>query len=406
MGSEISCIVSNSTRIGIGTINKSGSVCRFYTWDGSLGGGSLYGQNESYEVDASGILAVIVVDDTFVIFDTKGRLMQLSGISGTFQEIARLPLEGSPLKLPVSTATGRPVHFNGMSLVNGNIEILINAQLWDTNSTVKEQVPSGIWCFDRRSGSFYPKRSIATTKSGGTITDYGASQLSLVGALTEIEVNSTDITRGSVNGKILVGCDYYTTATVTKSGVFYDDSADTLAKAGILTTQKIFSPNVKDSWHRIYAFVRKFLNSTDKIVCKYRTEEDESVEATITYASTTTFSVPTASFSTAPAVGDEIEILRGIGAGRTAHLTVVTTNGANYDCTVDETITGAVGQTATGRFQSWRKIASFSNQTDDIAEFPIGDTSNWIQFRIFFLWTGKNELHGLTVGHTANQKIE
>lgn len=404
VGSELSCIASKSDLIGIGTINKSGSTCKFYVWDGSQASGP----NNYYKLYASGILAVIVVDDTFVVFDTKGRLLQLNG--GTFTELARLPLGGATLKLPLSTPTSRPVHFNGMSLVDGNIEILINTQLWETNSPIKENVPSGIWCYDRRTKNFYHKRSIGLTKSGGTITDYGASKLSLVGALSEVEVISTDITQGSINGQVLAGCSYFTTATVTKSGIFYDDSNDTLQKAAVMVSGKMFSPNIKDNWRRFYCRLRKFLNSTDKIVLKARSKEDVAVEATITYTSTTQFTVPTASFSTAPSVGDEVEILQGIGAGRCAHITVISTNGANYEVTVDETITGATTQTAKARFQTWRKIGTFSSQTDDVMDFPLTDSeisaSVWIQFKLWILWTGKNEIHDFVIANTANQEIE
>ena len=407
IGSRLSCIASNTNRIGIGTINQSGSRCKFYTWDGSKGGGGTYGPNAEYNLDAGGIFSVIVVDDVFVVFDTKGRLLQLNGIGGTFEELASLPLEGRTLKIP-SGATGSPVHYNGMALVDENIEILIDTTLGDTNGTVKENCPSGVWCYDRKTKSFYHKRPVGLTKSGGTITDYGASKLSLVGALAEVEVISSDITQGSTNGKILLGCDYYTTATVTKSGVFYDDTNDTLQKAGIFITQKIFSDQITDTWKHIYLRFRRFLNSTDKIVVKYRTEEDEPTEATITYATTTTLTVPTASFTTAPVVGDEIEILQGVGAGRCCHITIIATNGANYEITVDETITGATTQTAKARFQTWQKIDSYNSQSDEIFPCPIteGNTSVWVQFKVWILWTGKNELYDCIISNSTNEEID
>lgn len=402
VGSQLSCIASNSSRVGVGTINVSGSTCKFYTWNGTQASGA----NESYHLDANGILAVIVVDDVFTIFDTKGRLMQLNG--GTFVELARLPLENLSLKISTGVATTRPVHYNGMALIDGNIEILVNAQLLNSGSTVKENCPSGVWCYDRVTRSFYHKRSIGLTKSGGTITDYGASKLSLVGALAEVEVLHADA--GTPNGKVLAGCDYYTTATVTKSGIFYADENDTLQKAGVLVTSKIFSQNITDTWKKVYARFRRFLNSTDKIVIKARVEEDEPTEATITYTSTTTFTVPTASFTTAPAVGDEVEIIQGVGSGRTAHITVVTTSAPNYAITVDETITGATTQTAKARFQTWVKLGSYNAQTDEFVKYPIQSNqigaSVWVQIKIWFLFTGKNELHDIIVSNSGNELIE
>lgn len=407
VGSSISCIGSNSSRIGIGTINKSGSECKFYKWDGSQSSGP----NGYHKIDASGVLAQTILDDEFVVFDTKGRLLQLNGgDNGTFVELAKLPLEGASLKVPISTATSRPVHYNGMSInEEGNIEILINTQLWDTNGTVKENCPSGVWCYDRKTKNFYHKRGFGLTKSGGTITDYGASKLSLVGALAHVEVVTTDITQGSINGKLLAGVQYYTDATTTKNGLFYDDSNDTLQKVGIFVTGKIFSSNVKEAWKQTIARIRKFLSSTDRIVVKYQVSDNEPVEATITYTSTTTLTVPTASFSTAPSVGYEIEILQGVGAGRCPHITAISTSGSNYVITVDETITGATTQTAKGRFQNWKKSVSFSNQTDDIPNFPFPSelgASSWVKIKIWCLFTGKNEIYDMIFESNVNKKIE
>lgn len=408
VGSRISCIASNTSRIGIGTLNRSGTTCKFYTWDGSLGGGGTYGPNEEYTLDATGILAVIVVDDVFTIFDTKGRLSQLNG--GTFTEIARLPIDELPLKVP-SVATQSPVHYNGMNYVDGNIEILINTQLWDTNGTTYEKCPSGIWCYDRETKHFYHKRSLGHTKSGDTIVEYGQPKLALVGALSEVElVVTSSPAQGTVNGKILVGADYYTNATTTKSGIFYDDSNDTLQKAGYFVTQKIYSNNITDVWNKIVVrFGRKFLNSTDKVVIKARTEDDTPTEATITYTSTTTFTVLASNFATNPAVGDEVEILQGVGAGRTAHITAVSGT-TTLTITVDETITGATTQTSKARFQTWKKVGTYNAQTDDFYKVPFDmsqlGSSPWIQVKVWILWTGKNEIADLIISNKGQELIE
>ena len=418
VGSKITCIASNTSRIGIGTLNRSGSTCKFYTWDGSLGGGGTYGPNEEYNLDASGILAVIVVDDVFTVFDTKGRLSQLNG--GTFVEIARLPVDELPLKIP-SVATGNPVHYNGMSLVDGNIEILINTQLWDTNGTIYEKCPSGVWCYDRETKHFYHKRSLGHTKAAGTIVEYGQSKLSAVGALAEVELLVTSSpAQGSVNGKILVGADYYTTATVVKSGIFYDDSADTLQKAFSFTTQKIYSQDLESKsltglWKWIYMVLgRRLLTSTDKIVFKARNREDTPSEATITYVNTTSFTVTLASTDNTLVVGDEVEILQGVGAGRCAHITAISgAHAASQTITVDETITGATTQTAKARFQSWKKVFSFTQSDDsarDVLDSPIDQSqlgaSPWFQIKCWGLFTGKNEIASLIISNSPQEKIE
>src|SRR3990167_7513441 len=402
VGSHISCIDSNSTRIWIGTISQSNNWCFIYAWDGSNGGGGTFGPNEAYVIKANGILSITIIDDVPIAFDALGRLLRFNG--GSFEEIARLPFENQTPKLPVGTAKNRMVHYNGMDLVDGRINILINAELYDTNATNKEQIPSGVWEYTKETG-LYHKASVGHTKSGGSIVEYGQQKLSLVGALAAIECPSTDIAASAINGKYMVGCDYYTTATVSTTGLFYDDTADTLQKAGAFITSKIFSPNIQDSFQEMMLRFRRFLNSTDKIVVKYRVREDEPTEATITYTSTTTFTVLSSAFTTNPAVGDEVEVIQGVGAGRTAHITVVTGT-TTLTITVDETITGATTQTATARFQTWKKIATYNAQNDEWWNFTVSGASAWVQFKVWILWTGKNEIHDGTIPNTANQLIK
>src|SRR3990167_10457906 len=98
-------------------------------------------------------------------------------------------------------------------------------------------------------GTLYHKSSPGLTKSGGTINDYGAVKLDpdSVGAIAEIDMKNANITIGSLNGTYVVGCRYYTDATTLTTGLFYDDSADSLQKAGYFVTPKIFSQDRKST---------------------------------------------------------------------------------------------------------------------------------------------------------------
>ena len=398
VGSHLSCIDSNSTRIWIGTISQSDNYCRVYAWDGSQASGP----NEAYFVDASGILAIEIVDDVPVIFDTKGRLLQLNG--GTFVELDRLPLENQSLKLPVSSATGRPVHYNGMRVIDGKINIFINTYLWDTNSTNNERTPSGIWEYTKETG-LYHKASVGLSKSGGTITDYGQQKLSLVGAIAEVEVISTDITQGSVNGKFLLGCTYYTDATTTLSGIFYDDTNDTLQKYGYFVTRKIFSDNITDSWQKVYLRIKKLLDSGDLISVKYRTSEDASQEGTITWLDDHSFVV--SSTITIDDAGDEVEILQGTGSGKTGHITshTVADAGNHLVSMQDDTFTGVTTGTAKARFQTWKRAgALFNNQNDEIPSFPLEGKTSWIQLKVCLQNKGKDELNDVILINSVGQK--
>ena len=394
VGSHISCIDSNSFRIWIGTSNNSDSYCRIYAWDGSQASGP----NESYFVDASGILAIEIIDDVPVAFDTKGRLLQFNG--GTFKEIDRLPFEHEPLKI-LQLASLNMVHYNGMTIIDGKLNILLNTSLLDTNSTNKENIPSGIWEYTKETG-LYHKASVGQTKSGGTIADYGQQKLSLVGAISEIEISSSDITQGSINGRYLVGCDYYTNATSTLSGIFYDDTNDTLQKYGYFVTKKIFSDNIQDTWQKIYLRIKKLLAATDQITVKYRTEDEAPLEGTITWVNTSSFT--TAMAISGYAVGDEVEILQGTGSGKSAHIvTIQAADASSYIVTLDDIFTGVTTGTAKARFQTWKKAGSFTDQNSDIASVLLGVSSSWIQLKVCMQFTGKDEINDLILENVKHK---
>lgn len=401
---QLSWIKANSSRVYIGTIFKTGRQSVVFELDGSQSSGP----NKIYILDAPGSLSCVIQDEVPVILDVYGRLLKLS--SNTFVELDQLPFANKPPITYFANPTLRLCHHNGLTLNKGKINVLVNTQLNDTNSTLKEGLGSGIWEYTPETG-FYLKSTFGRTKSNGTIVDYGSQKLSRIGALTEIDAPSNAITQGSINGRLLAGVRYFTDATTTTDGIFYDDTANTLQNGFSCVTKKFYCANITDLWQKIYVILgRKFLSSTDKIVVKCRVEENDITEATITYTSTTQFTVPTASFTTAPAVGDEVFILSGVGAGRAAHITTVTTTAPNYVITVDETITGATTQTAKVHFQTWKKMGAYSAQTDSFFKLPFPNevigSSPWIQIKIWGLFSGANEIASLIISNKAQELIE
>jgi hypothetical protein len=395
---RISWIKANSIYIFIGIIDRTGNHSRVLVWDGSQNSGV----NQSYYIPDSGSLSCLIKDDVPVILTTKGRLMQLNG--ATFVELDRLPYDYRNPPTFFQNPTSLLCHYNGMDLVNGKINLLIRGLLYESGNPNKENIADGIWEYTKETG-LYHRGSVGETKSGETITDYGQQKILKLGCLKFFEVPFSTTS----NGSFVAGCEYYTDATTNIKGLFYDDTFDTLQKAGSFTTSKIFSPNITDIWQKISLRFRRFLNATDKIVIKARTIEDEPIEATITYLNTTSFTVSASSFTTAPLVGDEVEIIQGVGAGRCAHITSVSGT-TTLTIVVDETITGATTQTAIARFQTWKKLGSYNSESDDFFPCPIDSSligsTPWIQFKVWILWTGRDELHDLIISSKANQAIE
>jgi len=386
---DITSIRSASDRIWIATRNlgdtnarATGLKGRVYEWDGVS-----TSPTRVYELDTLGGVALVIKDDIPYVVDADGKLMKFDG-SG-FVEVARLPvLPSRYLKNPAANSpVQRFIHPRGITLRDNRIVMLINNLNVD-DTTIIENLPSGVWEYDEAVG-LYHKYSIGISPVDfSTRTDYAQNRLANVGALFASKTAQSS----DNDGDLMMGVGYYTSATVDEFGVFCNNTKDTKSKVGYLVTTKIESQNVQDVWQKVYVKYKKLLDSTDKIVLKYRTSEPVAVEGTITWVSTTQFT-STIDLSTY-AVGDEVEVTRGTGGGQIEHITVISYSNPTYTVTVENAVTGATG-TGSARFQKWAKIGTASNQTLDYSEFPIDKQSNWIQLKCVMYFTGKNELNEL-----------
>lgn len=387
--------------IWIGTVNQNGDKAYIYKWDGAA-----TSPTAQYKLSTAGVVSGLVVDDVLYCIDVYGRLLAWNG--GTFEEVARLNRRTNKLfKNPLSNLNNRFMHPNGMSVIDGRINLLINTSHNDSTSSLDETMPAGIYEYDQAIG-LYHKHSLSLTHSGDTIIDYGASRISSAGALYEANFPDTSTSR---NGTFLAGANLFTSATATTSAILYDDSNDTLQKSGYLVSTKIEAtdgspynfPTVEAMWQSYYTIYRDFLNSTDQIVPKYRIHDVPAIEATITWVTSTTFSVPVSSLTMSTywtsGTGGEVEILQGVGAGHCSHITNVQTLGSIYLVTTDETYLNATG-TAQARFNTWKKISLITPNNQKFNSDTISVKSTWIQFKTVQTWSGRNEIERIMISNS------
>ena len=401
--SRISWIRSNSSRIWIGTIRDTGGGY-IYAWDGSQASGP----NEAYQLEDAGSLGCVIVNNTPVILTTGGKLLIFNG--GSFggldgePYLAKFPVENNYFGTFYSTATNMPMHYNGITLIDGEISMLINSTPWafGPSSDYIERFPSGVWNFSFKNG-LYLKNSLGLSKSSATIADFGQKQLTKVGALSFIKSSDNNF-NAAINGTYMAGATYYTNATATATGLWYDDFNDTLDKYGFFVTQWIESETIKDNWPNVYARMVHFKNSTDKISIKWRTKEETAVLITGTWVSTTTFNTST---DLRNYVGWEVEGLQGTGSSEMSNISTVTDNGASgWLVTLDEAFTGVTTGTFKGRVQNWTRAGSaFNSQTNDIPDFSLlgASSSSRIQIKVCMHWKNKNELHHLLLDNKKHQ---
>ncbi len=361
----------------IGLNNERTGKGLVYSWDGSS-----TIPNSKFELEA-GVVAGCVLDNIFYIMDTQGILKKYAG--NTFVEVARLPKK-SPFFFNEDY-----IHRNGMKVTDkGTILILLSNQIH--NIDYEDNIPSGIWEYDKNVGLYHKYGLSISSISGTTLNDYGQQRLKKVGALCLDKQSTPTLTE---NGTLLAGANYYTGASVTStSGIFCDDTFDTTTKWGYFITSKIFG-KIQEQWSKIYAIYKNFINSTSEIIIKYRTEEDIPTTTTITWVDIDRFtsSVSLSSYS----VGDEVQVLQGTGSGQSAHIKEI--NGSTY--ILDENFpTAVIGLTSIANVSKWIKVGKITSLDEKQFKGLTISTKNlspFIQFKVCMKFNGKDELNKLEI---------
>jgi hypothetical protein len=400
----ITTIASSSRAIWIATLHPSNIAsgsddssmrASILEWDGQ----SSTISNE-YKVDAHGVLALIVKNDVPYAIDSNGNILKFTGYS--FQKINSFPIDKYLLNNATSTlgTDSRFIHPNGIDISkDGEILMLINNAMSDSSATVIEQIPSGIWAYSDTHGLYHkhPLSFLGITSS--TLTDYGQNRLASVGAL---KVGNIQTTSSNGRSEILCGASYYKNATTTANGIFlaspfpYNSFVPEGKKVGYFVTQFINSEQVKDTWNKIVLKYKQLLSATDKITIKIRIRETDSTEMTANWINNTSFT--TSTDLSAYSIGDEIEILSGLGSGKCAHITTLQEGDSNtYIVDIDSAVDGITTGTSKVRVQKWIKLSDVSNQTNESSIIPVGLSSERIQIKCYMEFTGDDELFELAL---------
>lgn len=404
---KITSLKASTSFVWIGVTDSShkGTGGKVLQWDGI----SPTIQAEYPLGNAQGCLSLQIdpKTDSPVAMGSDGILYGFNGAG--FQEIGRLPFSNNRPYNWDDADNERFIHPNGMFFTkDGTLLALINNRNPNSSNPVVENLPSGIWEWNKDIG-FTHKYSASYNPIGSeTITDFGQNRVARVGAIASMLVQGS----GNIDGTLLAGIQYYTNASSSTSAILTDNSLDTIRKSGYFVTCWFESDEIEDNWLKAWAVYRRFLNSTDRMAFKYRLEEEAPIEATITWVDTTSFTTTTdisAYANTATGFdgtyGGEVEILRGTGGGVCRHITGVVNNAGTYTVTLDTAVTGVTTGTATARFQKWVKLLADPTPTTNAGEvygqvnsytgFPIAKNSPRIQIKGYMEWTGKNEFHKL-----------
>ncbi len=329
------------------------------------------------------------------VIDARGALLKFTGYD--FVEIGRLPRSNVlPYNLE-SNDSDKWIHPNGFIVTDdGTFLVLVNNLLGNNAAGILENFPSGIWEFSEQNG-FVHKYSI-TYATDSTLTDYGQNKLSAVGALANMNRYSTSAGR---DGQYVAGVTYYTNASSTQTGVFFDNSIDTQQKYGYFVTSWINALQLKDTWNKICVKFKELVDG-DEIILKYRIKEEDPIYIDITWNDTTSFHTTT---DVDGYEGYEVEILQGVGSGKCFHVTTIS-GSSPWLVNLDETLSGATG-TAKARLQRWKKIALIDRANIQSEKFTIPNChSERIQIKCCMQFTGPGELHELIINNKGHTNLE
>ncbi len=169
-----------------------------------------------------------------------------------------------------------------------------------------------------------------------------------------------------------------------------------LYNRGYWITPKLNSTNIEETYNFMYL---KFdpLGDDDKILIKYRIVEKEALDIASyesqanrggSWTSTTTFT--SILDMSDVAVGDEIEIVGGVGAGLLAHVSTIEESGGTYTVTLDEGFAWAVsGDKFYFVSTNYKRLETIDNTnktaSKGYAEIPLinaENTATFVQFKI------------------------
>jgi len=183
---------------------------------------------------------------------------------------------------------------------------------------------------------------------------------------------------------------------------------------GSFVTTPVESSSVTETWNKLTSFVKNLKLSSDKVIFKYRAQEDRTsptLPAEITWTSPTTFTVDSTAYDfRRVAVDDEITLISGAGAGHYRKVSAIDTTSTTYEITISEAVPGISsigGELSTVVTENWKEIATLTNTTTTIPSDFSSDTisgaeGKWVQFKVEV--RGKVALRSLNIINTQKKQ--
>ena len=362
-------IFHTKSRAWILTDHRYGGEGQIIEWDGFS---ETY--NDNYSAHGVSALSGVNYRGVPVVLNERGVFLEFNGQG--FEPMYRngkriaFPLaDGSSLISGADTSMTSAVFPRGMTVGEDGYIYINVAQA----TAASERFHAGIWCLDPVSGRLYNKSALGRW---GDSTDYGAKQISAAGGLQWIpsSVSSRNLLAGGIIQTSAAG--------TAQTGIWLQEAeTSTTATRGYFITNFIPADEIQDAFDTIWLKFRRFIIKAKGTRSLYLANR-RPLDATITWTSTTTFTLTLAATDDSLAVGDEVEVLNGSNAGILAHITTISgAHAALQTITIDETVTTG-SSTSVARFDRWKKLGTISNVEKYEDVLNIGIKSSFIQFKV------------------------
>ena len=367
----------------IGTRNLSNYQALMFVWSGSGstadgGGFPAYGANW--------FLSGCVYRSSMAVVTNLGQVLVFNG--GGFDVLDNFPIYYTPYEWFENWTLDSVMCQRGMVAQGEYLLINVSNTLVLQSPWFLDKMPSGIWQYNPKVG-LYHKYSLSGYND--TSTDFGQPMLGRAGAITLLakQVANTTGPAVTLGSGLLWGARHYLTgASVTST--YSLGSITTGANRGMIRTSRLLSTGLKDNFTEVVVTTKDLFDADDKIIFKYRTTDSNTLPTPsmvsssssnpITFTSTTTFTTASTNFANV-AVGNEILVLNGKGAGYTAHVSAISYSNPTYTVTLNEAITPVVnGNTAACMVTNFKYLGALtSSDPDGFKKFAVGEVSDFIE---------------------------
>jgi len=203
-----------------------------------------------------------------------------------------------------------------------------------------------------------------------------------------------------------------------KTTTQYDTGCITLKDTenrGYFITSKLQSQQLQEDWQKIFIKHSTLNTALDKIVVKYRTDNQDPItklansnDGTITWTDSDTFTTTDTQWENVLA-GDEVEVVQGAGSGYLLHVSSISESSGTYTVNLDEAVKN-ISASDTGRafVSRWTKLTTLTSDTitneDGYSDIAVGVKSKSIQFKIEL--RGEDvEIEEILVAHTLHKPV-